>query len=268
MRHIPEVLLTNENAAEGIAVVCLPGLGPESKGARRGCFFDNSIDRGEVLDRFRLWFDVWGVPVERVRGREGAFERRFFTFEWPNAPIENAHGPQTVPKIAEHIASLKAMIAERRPRLIIFLSCYPWQAINLPQSVAALESVAGSPLEPGRRITDARLSAYLQRWSKVAMLALPQPSKNTTAEYVKTLAAGVQSALQLVESLPETAADPLEAAAASFLVVDREASIRTLAAHLHVAPDRAARLFDRLEGRAWTKNSEGRILAHGGKRRA
>lgn len=254
-----EVLPTPENSSGGVAIVTFGGLGPEVKPARRGFFFDNSIDRGTVLNRFCTWFDAWGIPVQRLRGSDGAFERSFFTFEWPADPITNAHGPQMVGKIAEQIDALKTMLEERRPRLVIFLSCYLWQAANTEASRAALLPVIGAPLEDGRRITTARLAAYLQPWQGTTMLALPQPSKNTTPAFVATLAAGVQEAFERAECLPESSVDPLLKSASAFLIVDRLESIRSLRAHLHVSEARAQALFDALEGRAWQRAADGRL---------
>ena len=150
---VPEVVRTQENALGGVLVVTQPGYGPEEySSARRAFLFDKSVDRGPVLNRFGDWFELWGIDVKRVRGTEGAFERSFFTLEWPEVPV-SGHGPQTVPHIAEHILALRDSILERRPRLVIFLSCYLWQAVNLPSSLEVLSDACGSPLDHGRRIT-------------------------------------------------------------------------------------------------------------------
>ena len=214
---VPEVVRTQENALGGVLVVTQPGYGPEEySSARRAFLFDKSVDRGPVLNRFGDWFELWGIDVKRVRGTEGAFERSFFTLEWPEVPV-SGHGPQTVPRIAEHILALRDCILERRPRLVIFLSCYLWQAVNLPSSLEVLSDACGSPLDHGRRITTERLAAYVQKWSKLQMLALPQPSKNTTEKCVLAMAQGVRQTLEECAPAPENVQDPLTESALDFL---------------------------------------------------
>ena len=216
-------------------MVTQPGYGPESySSARRAFLFDKSVDRGPVLNRFADWFSLWGIDVKRVRGTEGAFERSFFTLEWPPQPV-SGHGPQTIPHIAESIFALRDVLLERRPRLVIFLSCYLWQAVNTPNAQAALKEACGEPLDQGRRITGERLAAYAQKWTKVRMIALPQPSKNTPA--------------------PENVQDPLTESALDFLYLDRDKTIRLMAAGLHIQKERAAEIFDSLEGSAWIADS-------------
>ena len=260
---LPDVLETPENASGGVLVVTLPGYGPTEPPVRRGNFFDNSIDRGPVLKAFIGWFSLWGIEPNCVRGRERAFERQFFTLEWPasKSVFKHAHGPQMVPRIAGCIDELAAVLKARRPRLVIFLSRYLWLAVNAPEAREVLADIIGSPLEEGRRITTGRLNAVHQSWQGVTMIALPQPSKNTTAQYVATLAPGVRQALRETRAaIPENASDPLALRAREYLIIDREASIASIAARLHVEKIRAAALFDALEGEAWTSDGA-RVLA-------
>lgn len=251
---LPEVLRTEENAQGGILVVVQPGCGPVTHtSVRRAFLFDKSVDRGPVLNRFAEWFALWGIELQRVRGTEGCFERSFFSLQWPPDPVQG-HGPQTVAHIAEHAAALRDELIERRPRLIIFLSCYLWQAVNLPQAISVLEPVCGHPLESGRRITNERLGAYLQRWTSVTMLALPQPSKNTTEKCVRAMAQGVRDALQACAPAPHCARDPLRAQAMDYVYLDREKTIRLMAVGLHVQLERAAAIFDSLKDEVWVND--------------
>lgn len=256
---LPEVLSTEENAKGGIAVVTLPGFGPENAPTRRGFFFDNSVDRGRVLEQFIEWFDLWGIPVKRLRGTDTAFERSFFTMEWPKEEIQNAHGPQTIKVIAGHIDEFVKVMQERQPRLVIFLSCYLWQAVNLEEIRPLLEPIFGQPLDAGRRITDKRLGAFLQRWQNCSMLALPQPSKNTTETIVRSFSGGVQIALGSAKLLPQTTVDPLLETALNCLILDAEQSIRSIAVHLHVDQARAQKLFEALEGKIYVKEKNGKL---------
>ena len=260
---IPEVLETPENACGGVLVALLPGLGPQTPPVRRGHFFDNSIDRGAVLEAFIGWFSLWGIPVCRMRGGEGPFERQFSTLQWPSEAcvLAHAHGVQMVPRIASRIDELAVVLEQRRPRLVIFLSRYLWLAANLPESRERLAAAAGAPLDEGRRISAHRLNATHQRWQRLEMLALAQPSKNTTREYVAGLAPAVQQILAHSGVIaPPRAADPLLPRARDCLVVDRAASIQSVAARLHVDAARAEAIFDALEGDAW-RSDGGRLLA-------
>lgn len=255
---LPEVITTEENSLGGIALVTLPGFGPDTQPVRRGNFFDNSIDRGVVVNRFIHWFDVWGLPTQRVRGTETAFERSFFTLEWPKEEIQNAHGPQTVKVMMQHIDEFIDVMQVRRPRLVIFLSCYLWQAINHPDVQARIDPIFGAALDQGRRITDKRLAAWLQRREKCIFLALPQPSKNTTPEIVRSFSAGVQQALESVRKLPQSSRDPLLESAAEHLIIDVEMTVRQISAHLHVDAVRARKLLDALEGKSYSTDKHGR----------
>jgi hypothetical protein len=137
---------------------------------------------------------------------------------------------------------------------VIFLSCYLWQAVNQPSSLAALSDACGSPLDHGRRITTERLAAYVQKWSKLQMLALPQPSKNTTEKCVRAMAQGVRQALEACASQPESVQDPLMQSALDFLYLDRDKTIRLMAAGLHIQKERAAAIFEALENRVWIQD--------------
>lgn len=254
----PEVVQTRENLSGGILVVTQPGYGPlEYSSVRRAFLFDKSVDRGPVLNRFAEWFPLWGIDIKRVRGTEGAFERSFFTLEWPPQTV-SGHGPQTIPKIAEHISLLCDVLEQRRPRLVIFLSCYLWQAVNTPDALRALSGICGSPRGKGRRITDERLAAYVQHWSGgVQMLALPQPSKNTTEKCVRAMAQGVREAFEHCSVPPENVQDPLQESALDFVYIDREKTIRLMAAGLHIQTKRAEAIFDSLENSLWIRDGAG-----------
>lgn len=253
------VIDTKENQQGGILVVTMPGYGPKTTSARRSFFFDKQVDQGPVLNQFRQWFDLWGIPVERSRGFDTDFERSFYTFEWPKVPIEpHVHGPQLIPKIALHLFELIDVLAIRQPKVIVFLSCYLWKAVNL--SADAFLTTLGRPRDQGRRITSRRLSAYIQHWDKTTMLALAMPGKNTTDDYVLSLAQGVREALRSASLVPKDSTDPLLCSAANLLAIDRELSIRLIQTELHVIRDRAEKLFDSLEGQSYEKIRGGKIL--------
>ena len=252
---LTDILTTQENKTGGILIVLAPDFVQTGEAVLRSFFPDRMLGLGKVLDDFASWFELWGIPLARKAGSETSFERSFCVATWPDTMPEHAHGPQLVPKIAENAFALNALLLERRPRLVIFLSCYLWHAMN--EAKDTFTQTAGSPLEVGRRLTDKRLAAYVQRWTTLTTVALPLPGKNTTQDYVLSLAGGMQSVLRQSPHFPE-AADPLLAAASRLLIFDKDASISSIRSHLHVDEKRAKALFDALDGKAYTSDEAGR----------
>lgn len=255
---LPQTIDTAENKSGGILVVLPCGTAAEC-GTRRGTLFDEAVGYGPVIDRFASWFALWGIEVSRTRLGAGAFERSFSLLEWPAAPVKGT-GPQRVPEIAKDIETLRAALDERQPRLVIFLSAYGWQAMNLESSVKALEPLIGKPKDAGRRITAERLGAWEQQWKKLSVLALPLPSKNTTDTYILTLSKSVQNAIAKMGLLPLKTKDPLMSAALECLVLDREATLKKLRLDLHITEKRAKALFDALSADNTTQDALGNTV--------
>ncbi len=245
---VPAPLDTPNNLKGGVLVVLPAGYGPAAAPVERSFFSDSAVDRGKVLGRFISWFALWGIPLGTTRMSASDFERSFFCCEWPSEKIEGAAGPQLVPRYAARAQELARIIALRSPRLVIFLSCYLWQAINTPEGRQLLQDALGSPLEPGRRISTTRLAAYAQRWQKAHTLALPLPGTNTTDAFVRDVAGAVQRTFRASGLLPGNAADPLLEAARGCLVIDQAASIRKIRTELHVSQERARDLVRELTG--------------------
>ena len=252
---LTEILTTKENKTGGILIVLAPDFVQTGSAKRSSFFSDRVLGLGKTLDLFCSWFELWGIPLARKSGSEGAFEHSFCVATWPEVLPEHARGPQLVPKIAKDAFSLNAVLKERRPELVIFLSCYLWQAMN--EAKDAFSQTAGVPLEAGKRLTDKRLAAYVQRWTSLTTVALPLPGKNTTKEYVLSLASGMQSVLRQTTRFPEVS-DPLLAAANNVLIFDKAESIASIRAHLHVDKKRAEELFDALKGKAYELDKAGR----------
>ncbi len=253
-----DILTTKENKTGGILVLLLPNFVERIGMGSRSFLSDRTLLLGKTLSSFCDWFTLWGIPFSRTSGTEGAFERSFFVASWPDATPANAHGPQLVPKIAEHASELNALLLQRRPRLVIFLSCYLWQAMNLAKDAFLLS--AGSPLDEGRRMTDKRLSAYIQHWEKLTTVALPVPGKNTTKDFVLSLAPGMQSVFRDLNVLPKESADPLLEKASEALIFDKKESILSIRTALHVNEKRAEELFLALKGRSYTTDKSGRAV--------
>ena len=154
---LTDILTTQENKTGGILIVLAPDFVQTGAATRRSFFPDRMLGLGKVLDDFASWFELWGIPLARKAGSETSFERSFCVATWPDTMPEHAHGPQLVPKIAEDAFALNALLHARRPSLVVFLSCYLWQAMN--EAKDAFTQTAGVPLETGRRLTDKRLAA-------------------------------------------------------------------------------------------------------------
>lgn len=259
MKTTADVLVTEENRTGGILVVTGAETVPANPVTRLAFFSDAACDRGPVIRRFVEWFNLWGMPLIETRGKEGAFERAFTMTVWP-AVKPKGHGPQTVPETAREIAALTEVLNERKPRLIIFLSCYLWQAVNTEAALPLVEKSLGRRLDAGRRISSTRLAAYEQHFERARILALPLPSKNTTDAFVTALAQPVQRFFKAagLASVMKTDADAERAA--EFLVLDREASIQCIRTGLHISVEKAAALFESLAGNVWEKDAAGRLL--------
>ncbi len=255
---LPDILTTQENATNGVLIVLLPSFAESGKTRVRSFLSDRTLDLGKTLNHFCEWFPLWGIPFARTSGQESAFERSFFAFTWPDTMPTNAHGPQLIPKIAEHASELNAVLEQRKPQLVIFLSCYLWQAMNAQAEVFL--STAGKPIDAGRRISNTRLAAYFQRWENLCAVALPIPGKNTTENFVISLAPMLQTVFQNIGKLPTNVQDPLLQQAAEVLILDRDASIQSIRSKLHVNKERAEELFDALKNRAYDTDKTGRAL--------
>ena len=197
------------------------------------------------------------MPLTRTRGQETAFERAFALTLWPRREPTGAHGPQFIKAAADQVPELLKVIENRRPRLVIFLSAYLWQTLTAPAVEKATDAVCGRALEAGRRLSDTRLAAWVQKREHCVFLALPQPSKNTTDAVVRSWSAAVQQVFASVKAVPDTAEDPLLTAAAQTLVLDPVLSVRRIQSLLHVPSERAAALFNALRGRVWTPDAAG-----------
>lgn len=260
-----DFLETPETRAGGILVVTMPHTVPEGTVTRRAFLADNAVDRGAVLERFFEWFTLWGMPLSRTRGKESPFERAFALTLWPRKEPDYAktHGPQFIKAVAGQVPELLDVIKKRRPRLVIFLSAYLWQAVTTPQMQAQTEAVCGKAIDAGRRLSDSRLAARVQRREKCTFLILPQPSKNTTDAVVASWAAAVQKIFSDVRATPAATVDPQLADALQLLILDPAMTVRHIASNLHVSGTRARELFNALENHVWIRDVAGRHLLIG-----
>ncbi len=187
--NTPGTADTPENTDGGILIVMPPGWGPEKhEGEKepkaRGLIVSAQIDRGPVIPECLRWLERSGLDV-----RETA--KAFSVLVWPSEPIRNAHGPQTVPKLVENRAMFIDECRRRRPRILIFLSCYLYDAFRDAGMADDVREVFGHELEKSHRLTSTRLRAEAMRVEKAIVLGLPLPSRNTTPAFVDALVKGL-----------------------------------------------------------------------------
>ncbi|EJX06908.1 hypothetical protein EVA_04979, partial [gut metagenome] len=100
---------------------------------------------------------------------------------------------QMVPKLAAAAECLLAACRQRRPQMVIFLSCYLFDAFRHEALADEIRALFGSPLEKSRRLTRGRMRAEGVRYERALVLGLPLPSRNTTAAVADDLVEGLST---------------------------------------------------------------------------
>lgn len=176
---------TPENARGGFLVVLLPGFGPEveegANSAARGLITAARIDRGPAVRRVLGWLAAAGFPVE-------VEARRFALTVWPadgwKRPVR---GPEQVTALVRDADDFLRVLSDRRPALLVLVSCYLFDALRDPALAARVEAVLGRTVEHARRLTSTRLRVEGERRERALVLALPVPGPNTTPEFEREL---------------------------------------------------------------------------------
>lgn len=179
---------TADNAEGGILIVMPPAWGPEKHGEvppkARGLITSAQIDRGPVIPELLRWLEHSGIDI-----REHA--RMFSILVWPSERFADCRGPQTVARLIEEKEFFLTECRRRTPQLIIFLSCYFFDAACDATVAADLRTVFGEEIEKPRRICSTRLRAELVRYEKTLILGLPLPGRNTASVFVDALTEGL-----------------------------------------------------------------------------
>lgn len=228
----------------GILVLSLPGQGGSS--ALTSHYFDPNADHGEIRDRLTHWFSLWGIPVGHTANFATDLEESFFETVWCSEVPQHLHGPQTVRYYAANGEKVLDTLREYRPRVIIVLSAYLYEALASEVMASRVTAVIGKALGPARRITAQRLKAMEQRFEHCLVLVLPTPSKNTTDDYVRSLTAPVREALSEAGFELDEAPDTLSDAAKALLVLDEKATLQKWENQLRIEPERALSLLKAL----------------------
>ena len=178
-----------QNTEGGILIVMPPAWGPEKRPGEkepkaRGLIVSGQIDRGPVIPECLRWLERAGLDA-----REEA--RAFSVLVWPPVPFDNAHGPQTVPKLVEERATFVDECRRRRPQILIFLSCYLYDAFRDPGRAIEVRDIFGREIEKTHRLTATRLRAEAMRYERAIVLGLPLPSRNTTPAFADALVEGL-----------------------------------------------------------------------------
>lgn len=187
--NTPGTADTPENTEGGVLIVMPPAWGPEKRDGdkepkARGLITSGHIDRGPGIPECLRWLERSGLDVR-------AEARAFSVLVWPSVPIEKAHGPQTVPKLIEEKALFLDECRRRRPQILIFLSCYLYDAFRSPEMAADVSDIFGLTVEKTHRLTATRLRAEAMRTERAIVFGLPLPSRNTTPAFADALVRGL-----------------------------------------------------------------------------
>ena len=178
----------------GLLIVTLPDQG--AVGPLRSHYFDPRAAQGKIRDALVKWFKIWGIALSGSTKNPTWLERHTTEVVWCDSIPAELHGPQTVKHFIQTGEKVAQVIEETRPKVILVLSAYLYEAMASDALAPRISAVIGKALYPPRRITTMRLKALEQRFEHAQILVLPTPSKNTTEEYVRSLSASVREAFE------------------------------------------------------------------------
>ncbi|HAW45462.1 MAG TPA: hypothetical protein DCW60_03825 [Sutterella sp.] len=243
-------------APYGVLILTLPGQGAPYSPKVPLHYFDKNRDAGAVRDALTKWFTLWSIALDTGVAPSGFLENNTREIPWCDEVPEHLHGPQTIPYFATHASRVLEALKTYRPRVIIVLSAYLYEALGTAPLNRFVTELLGPAKGPARRITTMRLKALAQSFAECEMVVLPTPSKNTTPEFVKSLALGVKDAFKKA-GIPfeETATLTLEKAR-RLVYIDEAATLRAYERELGLRPEEAKRLLKRLEGEVFERTSQ------------
>ena len=239
-----EDLLTDSRHINGLMIVCQPAQG--AVGALPSHYFDRYAKQGAVRDALVRWFGIWAMAPDTDPKATGALETSTHEVLWCQELPQKLHGPQTVAwyaACAEHVLN---EIDRYRPRVLLILSNYLYEALMSPGNYARLVASIGEAKLPAHRITQARLKALHQSFERCELLILPTPSRNTTDTYIAGLTAAVRQTFEAAGfALPEHTDRYLQAAR-SCLVIDREKTLGKFERQFQISRQEAQAIFTAL----------------------
>ena len=231
----------------GLLIVTLPDQG--AMGPLKSHYFDPRAKQGKIRDALVKWFTLWGIPLSGSTNNPTWLEAHTTEVIWCDSVPPELHGPQTIKYFARNGDRVAQIIEETRPKLIIVLSAYLYEAMSTGELAERITAVIGKARTAPRRITNLRLKAMEQKFERANMLILPTPSKNTTDDYVRSLSAAVRENFESAGFNLTEGGDALTVAAKDLLVLDENKTLITLQNRLRVDEIRARKLLDSLEKR-------------------
>lgn len=226
----------------GLLIVTLPDQG--AAGILDSHYFDPRAKQGKIRDALVKWFALWGVPLSNSTSNPTWLESHTLEVVWCDSVPSELHGPQTVKYYAQKGDRVAEMIEACRPKVILVLSAYLYEAMATDPLASRITAVIGKAKAAPRRITTMRLKALEQPFEHARMLVLPTPSKNTTDDYVRSLSAAVRENFDHAGFDLTDRGDVLFSAAKNLLVVDENRTLIAFQNRLRIDPLRAQKLFE------------------------
>ena len=236
----------NESSIQGgLLIVTLPGQGAVGKLSTH--YFDPRAQQGKIRDALVKWFAIWGIPLTRSTAHPSWLEAHTTEVIWCDEVPAHLHGPQTVKYFVQTADRVVHAIETLRPKLILVLSAYLYEAMADDAVAPRISAVIGKAKSAPRRITTMRLKALEQRFEYTSLLVLPTPSKNTTDDYIRSLSAPVRENFETASFDLSDAGDALIGAAKNLLVLDEARTLQTIQNRLRISEQRAKDLINALE---------------------
>ena len=169
----------------------------------RGLLTSAQIDRGPYVPRVLKWLAAAGLDLRSAAPR-------LQLAVWPEAFEGRPHGPQCVKALVRQSDAFLKTVAERRPRLLVFVSCYLHDAACAPELDGPLTAALGRAIEPPRRLCASRLRVQIQRRERALILALPVPTANSRPNSRRRCGANVERSQAVLPDrrFPETGRNP------------------------------------------------------------
>lgn len=137
-----------ENERSGLMVCGINWGGKEDEPAggasqARSFFSDRAANDWPFPNVLGKWFDVWGHPLQSVRGNEGAFEKSILQTNWIPGQSSSTSNFGIESSAKESIDSFVEILAETRPAMILLCSRALGNALQDHSCLGKVEAVLG-----------------------------------------------------------------------------------------------------------------------------
>ena len=229
----------------GLLIITLADQG--AVGPLPSHYFDPRAKQGKIRDALVKWFTLWGIPLSGSTHNPTWLEAHTTEVVWCDTVPADLHGPQTVRYYAQHADRIVEAIEKCRPKVILVLSAYLYEAMATEGLSQKISAVIGKAKGAPRRITTMRLKALEQKFEHAQMLILPTPSKNTTDDYIRSLSASVRETFEAAGFNLKDNGDALLGAAKALLVLDEKRTIVAMQNRLRIDESRAKALLEAMQ---------------------